>query len=502
MEAWKQLVNTTLLGTEKAPGDTDFLQSLPQLTAMRQALNERDSDAETRMLDTTAVLYLYRRCGVKPLSENTKAETAAPETKPYCNPAATEVLKDILGAGSMGLLQLWLSRCAAKGHIVSPELIDVLLQTAAQHKALRPLIVSCCGRRGEWLCNLNPEWNFHTEGTDEERWEIGTTAERAAILSAIRKAEPGKARVLLETVWTQEQADAREELLQVMKAGLSEEDLPFLESIAADKSKRVQAIAYDLLTRLPGSRIVQAFQEALGQSVKLQTTKKLLGMMSKTSLEIAFPKELDKQLPDAIGKKPAADTVSEEEFRLLRMMGNVPPSFWETHFGLPPQRILELFEEAAKDGLYRDALRDATIRYGAKQWAALFKAESELRPGLLPLLSPEERKEYLSRSAKTAPGDVIAYYAEEGIEWPDGLASLLLSFIATNPYQYNKGFFNAHAQLIPLNIAPKLASLNPPTDVQANDYMRQYAAQMWQNTREHLTLLLELKQRTTNAFQN
>jgi hypothetical protein len=142
------------------------------------------------------------------------------------------------------------------------------------------------------------------------------------------------------------------------------------------------------------------------------------------------------------------------------------------------------------------------MRYGAKAWATLFKNEQDsFRPRLLPLLSVSEQKDYLLSSAKAAPQEVIAYYSAKGIEWSPELAPLLLSFIAANPYQYNKGFFSANARLIPLSIRPKLASFNPPADAQPADYAKQYAAQVWQKTSEYLSMLLALKESAIAAFQ-
>ncbi len=60
MEAWESLVNTALLGAEKAPAGLELFRSLLQLQEVQRALNERGSDAETKLLETTAVLYLYR----------------------------------------------------------------------------------------------------------------------------------------------------------------------------------------------------------------------------------------------------------------------------------------------------------------------------------------------------------------------------------------------------------------------------------------------------------
>ncbi len=364
------------------------------------------------------------------------------------------------------------------------------------------MIMTCCGKRGEWLCRLNRDWAFHTEGSDQERWETGTTSERAAVLAAIRKADPAKARAMLETVWSVEKADVREELLQVMEAGLSEGDLPFLESAAADKSKRVQAVAYDLLTRLPRSRIVQAFEELLRGFVKLHTTKKLLGMMSKTGLEISLPKDLPKSIQDAIGRKLLGVTnLSDEEYRLIYMIGSVPPQFWEAHLGQSPERILELFADADKDGRYRLALREAAIRFENRQWALLFKNDADVfLPGLVALLPKVAAQAYIARSARTAPAGLIAWFAELGEEWPEDVALQLITFMSGNAY--GKVFFNIHAHLIPLNMIPQLPAIVPTGDAQGSEYARQYAAQTWTKTQLHLTGLLQLKQRTLAAFKH
>ena len=503
MEAWKQLIHTALLGTEKSPNGTSSLLPSDALAPLLQEISARETDGETKLLQTATALYLYRRCGVEPLSESINAATAESETQSYCSDAATKILKDILKTGSTGLLYFWLLKNRERGSIFPPELLDVMLGAAAQNKELRPLTVAGAGKRGEWLCSLNADWDFAEKEDTEDPWQTGTTAQRTAFLKTVRTADPEKARTLLETVWSEEKADVREAFMRTFEHNLTAADIAFLEKASTDKSKRVKAVALDFLLQIPESPAVKAFEEPLRQAVNLKTTKKLLGLVHKTTLEITTI-AVPESAPNAVetDSKETRDS-SGATFNLVQAMGAVPPSFWESHLELAPAQILELFQAMPHSKHYLPALRNATIRFGDRNWAPLFvNMAGTPDMGLVPLLPAEEANTYLLRNAKGNPAAVLDYYAAGETEWLPEATPDLLDFMIANSYTYNRKFFNNHAHQIPRSILPMLDSFRPKKKSADNDYSAHYAAQMWETTREHLNELLTLKEKTTDVFSD
>lgn len=86
-----------------------------------------------------------------------------------------------------------------------------------------------------------------------ENWTDFPKGHRAGFLREERRKDAAAARVLLEGVFKSEPAPVRGELLEALGTGLSTDDLPFLESLAADRADSVRAIATAIIARVPGT---------------------------------------------------------------------------------------------------------------------------------------------------------------------------------------------------------------------------------------------------------
>jgi hypothetical protein len=71
-----------------------------------------------------------------------------------------------------------------------------------------------------------------------ENWDDFWPAARRVALSELRRCDPAAARLLLEPKFAGENAEARLRLLSLLAVGLSEADLPFLETIATSDRAR------------------------------------------------------------------------------------------------------------------------------------------------------------------------------------------------------------------------------------------------------------------------
>jgi hypothetical protein len=84
-----------------------------------------------------------------------------------------------------------------------------------------------------------------------ENWEDYWPAARKMALTELRQRDPSAARLVLEAKLAGENADVRLRLLGLLAVGLSDGDIPFLESIVtADRAPKVKAWAESLLARL------------------------------------------------------------------------------------------------------------------------------------------------------------------------------------------------------------------------------------------------------------
>ncbi|HVG16137.1 MAG TPA: DUF5691 domain-containing protein, partial [Chitinophagaceae bacterium] len=235
MESWNQIINTALLGTDKRELKKESLPS--ELWVAYDWITQNTASKEEHFLQSAALLFNYRQCGVLPLrKEDVSIAVADKEEKQYASPFSHGVLFDIIETGSLSLLQLWLEQCVSKNKIVQPEHIPLLLDTALKQKVLQSFIRTCCGNRGVWLAQFNEAWKYVQEPGEEDVWQTGTLVQRKSLLAKIREIDAAKGRQMLEQVWAQENAASKTEFVQQLYVNANADDVPWLETVLIDKS--------------------------------------------------------------------------------------------------------------------------------------------------------------------------------------------------------------------------------------------------------------------------
>jgi len=493
MEFWNDIINTSVIGTDKK------MISIAELPADLSAVAElitanNQTDKEDKFLQLASIAFNYRQSGVDAVHKETVALPAAsPEEKKYCSVPAMQVLRDIRSEDSTPLLKLWLQECNAKQQIVQPELITDLLSVAVQEKRLQPLVAGCAGKRAEWLSRFNEDWNFSQSQTSTEFWQTGTPVQRKMVLEEIRRADPDAARALLQETWQQEDAAAKTAFLEILSINISEKDIAFLESLTTEKSKKVKDAVFDLLKKIPASAIVLQFQDILKRSVELKKEKALLGLTSKTSLQFHLPQTIDEAVfKSGIDKLSNNKIFTDEEYILYQLIAAVPPSFWERQLEVSPEQIINYFQKDTVGKKMIPALVLAIRQFNDSNWAFLFMQYSEVfYLEILPLLPQQQQEYYSNRFFEQHPDSIISYAAERKETWSAELAIKICRHAAKNPYQYSRNFFNQHIHLLPAAIITELEKCTPP-----EEYMRA----MWSNTSAYITKLMTIKIQTLKAF--
>lgn len=494
MQFWDSIINTAMVGTDKK--QVSALDLPPGLEDVSVIIHENpEKDKEEKFLQLASVAFNYRQCGITPAGKEIKMSVAPDEEKPYCSKPAIQALKDIFSEESIPLVNFWLQHCDKKQKLVVPGIVPHLLSTAVQHKKLQYLVASVCGKRGEWLAVFNPEWNFSSTQTGEELWQTGTLEQRKEILKQTRKTDPAKARGWVEQTWAQEDANTKLSFLEILHDNASDQDISFLESLPAEKSKKVKEEALRLLRNIPGSSIVREYEELIRQSVGIKKEKTLLGMSSKTVLEFRLPASIpDTIFKSGIQKLSGEKNITDESFILYQLIGSIPPSFWESHLGVSPSEVVELFRRTEEGKRMFPALGLAVGRFQAINWARLFlDDETRFYSDLVPLLAKKEREQYLLKfiDVDTMRENVIQYASQEEEEWGADLSRAILRHAAKNPYQFNRNFFNRHIHLLPVQIAGELEKYTPSEEHLRNS---------WSNMSEYITKLITLKIQTIKAF--
>lgn len=494
MQFWDNIINTAMMGTDKKQID---IHELPvDLAEISSAIRENPvTDREEKFIQLAAASFNYRQCGIVPVQKSISLTPAPVEEKQYCNEAALTVLKDIIHEESIPLLNFLLQHCHKKQQIVHPELVPQLLSTGLQHKKLQPLIAACCGKRGEWLSGFNTAWNFSLVQTQEELWHTGTPEQRKEVLRQALKSNPVMAREWMQQTWSQEDANTKISLLEILSLDCNKDDIQFLENLSTEKSKKVREEAQKLLKQIPGSSILQKYQDVLAQSVNIKKEKALLGMLNKTSLQFQLPANVPEDIfKSGIEKLSGQRSISDEGFILYQLISYTPPVFWESHLGCASPEVIELFKRTDEGKRMIPAIGLAAGRFGAAGWARLFiNDENTFYQDLVPLLDKKEREHYLLQfiGVDNITDAAIQVALDEEEEWGVELTRKIFRYTAKNPYQFNRSFYNNLIHLMPVQIVSELEKCTP-----ADEHFRTN----WSNTSEIIIKLVTLKIQTIKAF--
>ncbi|RPD38993.1 DUF5691 domain-containing protein [Chitinophaga barathri] len=493
MKFWDDILNTAMLGTDKQAASPAGLPSALE-EAEKKIRGGKDPDREEIFLGFAALILNYRQCGFTPIQAEQAAIAPAPdEEKPYCNSSATQALKDILSEDSIPLLTFWLQHCDASGKIVRPEMIPVLLDTGLKNKKLKRLISSCCGKRGEWLGRFNADWNYSQSLPAEEVWQAGTADQRKLILRETRQQAPAQAREWLQQTWAQEDAAAKTAFLELFEVNISADDIPFLESLSSEKSKKVKEQAQLLLKQIPGSAVVLQYQAALQQIVSLKKEKTMLGLGSKMALHFQFPVNIPEDVyKSGIEKLSNIKGMSDDEFIMYQLVRSVPPSCWEMLLGLSPDKVISFFQEDATGKKLIPSLVLAICNFKDKGWAMEFVQHSAVfYIDLLPLLPLAQQDIYSKKFFEKHEDVIIEQAVRREAGWDMELTKLIFRHIAKNPYQYYRSFFNQHIHLIPPAIVGELEKCAP-----AEPHLQS----MWSTSCEYIMKLVSIKYQTQTSF--
>ena len=482
-----------MLGTSKKqvqPGDLNS-----QLAEVLAAITENSSDKEEQFLQLTAVASNFRQSGTIALQKtDVTSEVAPAEILPYCSDTAFQLLKDILDEENIPLLSLWLASCQEKKQVVQPVMIPQLFAKAVQHKSLRTQILLCTGNRGMWLSQFNKDWNFGTGVTIEELWQTGTTEQRKQVLQQLRLTDTPKATEWLQQTWKQESANNKAEFLKIIAPTVGEEDVEWLESLLADKSQKVKDELLQALKRIPSSAIIQQYWQIMQQAISITIEKTMLGLSSKKVVQVHLPEVIDEAIfKSGIEKLSGQKNITDEAFILYQLAGFIPPHFWEAYLQETPENIIALLRKNDQGKELIPAIGLAAGRFKNKEWARQFLQDKDkFYPELLPLITNEEREKYLLVHFDKVPEMAINFLSNTNEELSMALTKKILQHTIKNIYQYNRSFYNQNIHLFPVALANELDAFVPTEE---------YHKSTWDNMKDHIRKLLNLKQQTIHTFQ-
>jgi hypothetical protein len=409
-------------------------------------------DPAAALLAAAAVLSARSRAGRLPeVGPRRLPEPAAPDERPACSEAAVEVLELILSGevpipGGVALLAgQWLDGAARAGCRLPARLLPRLLDLGSANPDLRPSLRIAAGPRGRWLAGHDGRWAWAGgapfDGGEAAAGGFTTAArvDRPALLEAVRRGDPARARDLLASTWKSDPAAERAALLAVLATGLSDDDEPFLEAALDDRSAAVRRVAADLLSRLPTSRRSARMADRLRPLVSRTASASASTAPVRAALadggggaggfSVARPPQ-----PDAAARRdgiedaaPAGMGVSA--WRIVQLVAGAPLSFWSDHLGLGPAEVVDLVTHEAPEVLA--GLEFAVAAQAGRADPAWAQAVFTRRPtpAVLRALPPEtaarELAALLGRGFAPRPNIGELYAACPG-PWPVALGDAVL----------------------------------------------------------------------------
>jgi hypothetical protein len=176
-------------------------------------------------------------------------------------------------------------------------------------------------RYAPWLDWVRAETRAKGEhaGLTVETYEHWSWAERRVALAQLRGTDPAAALFIIAAKALTEPAERRVRLLEILGTRLSEADAGFLESLAKDRSERVQAMARAYLARLGRSNDGADLATELADTVALGK----VGLINRRtrlvikSLNIAAQKARRQQLFTLVGLAALARALGTSELQLV-----------------------------------------------------------------------------------------------------------------------------------------------------------------------------------------
>jgi hypothetical protein len=450
MNAWQELVKMALLGTDKMPLQTAVLPQNIQNLLSKKA---DDTDKEAHFLKAAALTLVYWKAGQIPDKTPLPDIAVAPdETLPFAPPQYVAIFKRLLDGGTNKFTDLYFllfEKIKHNNYVLPHEnLFDVLsLLEQINFKQKKTLITDIIGERGLWLQQFNAKWQTSTAKDADDIWQEGTSAERRAMLFAMRQNDPNSAFLLMKSTWDNENARERKEFMKILSHNPQPEEWIFMQMVYDELSdakamtktinQDIRTLATTFLLGNPDSNLYKSVVERLKNYVV--TKKKFLGLQSTILLEI--PTEEDAFLNKEVMKTEFghADTPSTNEllteYWFTFFLQNLHPITWETLLGTTDwQVILKTLDNADKQIVANRKRQRGTFRWRV----SLALSNHAYRAGILACLETGQIKEYETSILNTLTNEELENYFLKNIDLSNNENTAPRNYLIRDKWRWSK----------------------------------------------------------------
>lgn len=350
--ALRALASTALLGTDRTGGA---------------------KEAPRQLLRKSAVLGAMSRAGAAGVSGGDALPECAEESRAVASAGAAAILQKLLDQSETAGINEWCGLAVTRGVVVPAGLCPMLLDWWSRQANRDERVVSAMGERGRWLRALNPEWNKPGGASEplptdvESAWQVGTLAEREALLKAVRRSDAARARELVAATWSTDPADVRRRFVSALRQGLDASDETFLESCLDDRSKVVRRAAAELLATLPGSGLAARMLERTAAMISVNPRD---GAARTPTITIEPPSAYDPAwMRDDIEEK-APTGRGQRAYWMSQILMATALNELATRVGMSADEFLAAIEDSEYFDDARTAVMHAAIEQGNVAWLA------------------------------------------------------------------------------------------------------------------------------------
>jgi hypothetical protein len=342
--------------TTPTPSPHERLRALAATATIGVERFGGDAAAVDALLTEAATCGLRARAGWRPRVHEGSLEPCPPDERPVAPAPAIARLHMLLAERDAGLIEEWAALAVSHSMRVDGVVVPLLLDWWARQAKRHATVFAALGRQGEWLASLNPEWGSRasvagtagpglaadtgaTTGipTDAETlWQIGTSAERLALLTSVRRLDPARALTLVASTWNDDAAAERQRFVEVLTEHASIADEPFLEAALDDRSKVVRRQAAAVLVRVPDTRLRQRLSAAARQFISIDSRGASIGLLPPESFDPAWER-------DGIEERPPKG-VGQRAWWLRQIIAGADLAIWTDRTGLTPAGVLDALQ--------------------------------------------------------------------------------------------------------------------------------------------------------------
>lgn len=336
-------------------GPSQELTSLSVAAVLGSDRAGKNGEAPSKMLDRAAVAGARARAGRRSNVTTQPIEPCPVEARAVATLAQGATLTRLLASPDAAMITEWCALAGTRGVRVPPESVPVVLDWWARQPHRAPDVFDATGACGAWLAGLNMAWRKPVVNTEipenaADTWQTGTSAERTALLTTIRKIEPARALSMVQDTWGADGADDRRKFVEVLGQGVSARDEAFLEAALDDRSKTVRREAARVLTCLAGSALRARMQGRALSMIIVDRGKAGLLRRAKTTITIEPPHAFDKAWERDGIEEEVGRGKGKRAFWMRQVLSASDLAAWSAHAGVGAEKLVE----AIRDDEYAD----------------------------------------------------------------------------------------------------------------------------------------------------